>query len=203
MRVLCIGDSLTAGFVDGGAQFFPYAKTLQKLLDNECGKGKHQVEEASSCGEDARSMASRNVVGTAMEKRKRLPPKIVVLLAGTNDLRAWPQPTTDDVVDALASLAAAAKASGAKTLILTVPRMPAAEARTPSLTARRHDLNARVRAEETFHCADVAAGFEECGDDLYDADGLHLSKAGYRDLAKLVYPALRGVMKRKKAPPAD
>ena len=42
MRILCIGDSLTAGFVDGGARFFPYAATLQKMLDKECGKGKDE-----------------------------------------------------------------------------------------------------------------------------------------------------------------
>ena len=82
----------------------------------------------------------------------------------------------------------------------TVPKMPAAEARTASLAARRHDLNARLRADGDAHfrCADVAAAFEDRDGGAYDADGLHLTKASYADLGRAVYPALRAAMKQKK-----
>jgi lysophospholipase L1-like esterase len=32
-RVLCVGDSLTDGYYDGGTKFHPYAVKLQQLLD--------------------------------------------------------------------------------------------------------------------------------------------------------------------------
>lgn len=196
MRVLCIGDSLTAGFVDGGSRFFPYAQTLQKLLDKDCGKGKHQVEEASSCGETAVSMAKRRVVETEVDRRKRSPPKIVCILGGTNDLRAWPVLSVDEILSALATLVEAVTAAGAKPIVLTVPRIPSSEVRTATLADRRRALNAAIRS--TYVHADVAADFED--DDasvFYDPDGLHLTKAGYAKLARVVLPALRAAMKKK------
>ena len=198
MRVLCVGDSLTAGFYDGGAKFAPPAATLQKSLDRDAGAGKHSVEEASSCGETAVSMARRGVIDAAFEARKRLPPRVVIILGGTNDLRAWPVIEVGDVLEALAALAGAARARGAVPVVLTVPRMPAAETRSPSLTARRFELNERLKADERFICADVAAGFEE-DDGAYDPDGLHLRKGGYAKLAKLAYPALRQAQRTKGA----
>ena len=74
-----------------------------------------------------------------------------------------------------------------------------------SLTARRFELNGRLKADERFICADVAAGFEE-DDGAYDPDGLHLRKGGYAKLAKLAYPALRQAQRTKgtaRAPKPD
>ena len=99
MKVIMVGDSLTAGFYAGGSKFAPPAATLQKLLDKECGKGKHTVQASSSCGETAVSMAKRKVIDPHFAKRD--PPRVVVILGGTNDLRAWPVISVDEILEAL------------------------------------------------------------------------------------------------------
>ena len=38
--LLAAGDSLTAGFVDGGASFYPYMKELQRLMKKRFAKWK-------------------------------------------------------------------------------------------------------------------------------------------------------------------
>lgn len=43
--------------------------------------------------------------------------------------------------------------------------------------------------------ADVALGFEGGDPELFDADGLHLSKKGYALLARLAFPACRAAMR--------
>jgi len=63
MRVLCVGDSLTAGFRNGGSKLDPYSAALAKLL----GSG-HEVKEDSTCGETAVNLA-RQTFGS-----KRMPP---------------------------------------------------------------------------------------------------------------------------------
>ena len=194
---MVLGDSLTAGFYAGGSKFAPPAATLQKLLDKECGKGKHTVQASSSCGETAVSMAKRKVIDPQFAKRD--PPRVVVILGGTNDLRAWPVISVDEILEALATLAAAAAAGGAAPLLLTVPRMPASEGRAAALTARRLELNGRLRDDERFATADVARAFEDAGD-LFDADGLHLTPRGYATLAAEVFPALRAAQKTKRKP---
>ena len=42
MRIVCLGDSLTSGYSQGEDKY-PYGTVLQKLLDKEVGKGKHEV----------------------------------------------------------------------------------------------------------------------------------------------------------------
>jgi len=109
----------------------------------------------------------------------------VLLLAGTNDLLAYPPVDVAAIADALARIA-----EQHATLVLTVPRMLAAERRAPALTERRRALNALIRAR--FRFVDVAAAFEEdAAEKFFDADGLHLTKSGYGKVAKLVLPACK------------
>lgn len=167
---------------------------MRKLLDKKCGKGKHEVITCGNNGEMAVSMAKRHAVETEINERKRLPPKLFILLAGTNDLRAYPAIDEKTIVDALAAMVAAADVA----VVCTVPRMPTSEQRTPAFTERRDKLNALICERFSPRVVDTTSIGDT--DALFDADGLHLTKAGYAALAKLVYPVCRAAMKRKKKP---
>ena len=47
MRIAASATSLTAGYSQGEDKF-PYGAILQKFLDKECGKGKHEVIRAAT-----------------------------------------------------------------------------------------------------------------------------------------------------------
>ena len=201
MRIVCLGDSLTSGYSQGEDKY-PYGSILQKLLDKECGKGKHEVITCGNNGETAVSMAKRYAVTTEIAERRRLPPKLFVILAGTNDLLAYPQIEEEKIVGALAAMVDAAAVDLAVAVVCTVPRMPAPEERSPeyALTKRRYRLNELIT--EKFGEDRVV---DTSSLDAFEDDGLHLTKKGYAELAKLVYPACRAAMKRcrpsKKAGP--
>ena len=124
MRIVCLGDSLTSGYSQGEDKF-PYGAILQKLLDKEVGKGKHEVITCGNNGETAVSMARRYAVTTEIAERRRLPPKLFIILAGTNDLLAYPQIEEDKIVNAISAMVDAAAVDLAVAVVCTVPRMPA------------------------------------------------------------------------------
>ena len=103
MRIVCLGDSLTSGYSQGEDKY-PYGAILQKLLDKEVGKGKHEVITCGNNGETAVSMAKRYAVTTEIAERRRLPPKLFIIMAGTNDLLAYPVIEEDKIVGALAAI---------------------------------------------------------------------------------------------------
>ena len=78
-------------------------------------------------------------------------------------------------------------------VVCTVPRMPAPEERSPEfgLTKRRYRLNELIT--EKFGEDRVV---DTSSLDAFEDDGLHLTKRGYAELAKLIYPACRAAMKR-------
>ena len=77
--------------------------------------------------------------------------------------------------------------------LCTVPRMPAPEERSPEfgLTKRRYRLNELI-VEKFGEDRDV----DTSSLDAFEDDGLHLTKRGYAELAKLIYPVCRAAMKR-------
>ena len=202
MRIVCLGDSLTSGYSQGEDKY-PYGTILQKLLDKEVGKGKHEVITCGNNGETAVSMAKRYAVTTEIAERRRLPPKLFIIMAGTNDLLAYPQIEEEKIVNAISAMVDAAAVELAVAVVCTVPRMPAPEDRSPeyALTKRRYRLNELI--VEKFGEDRVV---DTSSLDAFEDDGLHLTKRGYGELAKLIYPVCRAAMKRcrpskKTAPP--
>ena len=192
MRIICLGDSLTSGYSQGEDKY-PYGSILQKLLDKEVGKGKHEVITCGNNGETAVSMAKRYAVTTEIAERPRLPPKLFIIMAGTNDLLAYPQIEEEKIVSALSAMVDAAAVELAVAVVCTVPRMPAPEDRSPeyALTKRRYLLNELI--VEKFGEDRVV---DTSSLDAFEDDGLHLTKRGYAELAKLIYPVCRAAMKR-------
>jgi lysophospholipase L1-like esterase len=192
MRIVCLGDSLTSGYSQGEDRY-PYGAILQKLLDKEVGKGKHEVITCGNNGETAVSMARRYAVTTEIAERRRLPPKLFIIMAGTNDLLAYPVIEEDKIVNAISAMVDQTAVESAVAVVCTVPRMPSPEERSPdyALTKRRYRLNELI--VEKFGADRVV---DTASLDAFEEDGLHLTKRGYAELAKLIYPVCRAAMKR-------
>ena len=211
-RVLCYGDSLTAGFWDGGARFHPYAAQLSRRLggctvDHIGLSGFTSAQMADTLGRTENKTggdidATRRRWMSLDEALERARYTHVVILAGTNDLsrlrHAGGTRTAADVVSNIAALHTRALASGARTLALTVPQ-PAFESLHPQMALGRGEINAglRVFAAATANVSlcelEVALphlnGTAEERARLWD-DGLHLTPAGYDVLGDAVYGAL-------------
>jgi lysophospholipase L1-like esterase len=129
-----------------------------------------------------------------------LKPKVVVILAGTNDIAGNTGPSTLEMIENnLASMAEVAKANGIRVVIASVlpayvyPWRPSVEhpAQTiVALNAWMKDYASRngfVYLDYHSAMADERMGMKS---DL-SADGVHPSEAGYRVMAPLTEAAIR------------
>mmetsp|Transcript_19016 Transcript_19016/g.34362 ORF Transcript_19016/g.34362 Transcript_19016/m.34362 type:complete len:358 (-) Transcript_19016:43-1116(-) len=130
-RLLCYGDSLTAGFCMGGARFEPYGKTLGSALTKagvpsevwSCGlcafTALDMVAEINS--EQTRPDAAMQVgqgLARLLDTTDPLP-DLVLIMAGTNDLRKGADVQT--TCRAVRELHAACHARGVPTIALAAP----------------------------------------------------------------------------------
>ena len=192
MRIVCLGDSLTSGYSQGEDKY-PYGAILQKLLDKEVGKGKHEVITCGNNGETAVSMAKRYAVTTEIAERRRLPPKLFIIMAGTNDLLAYPVIEEEKIVNAISAMVdQTAVESGGRCGLHgaahagprgAVPGIRADEAALPPERAHRREVRRGPRRRHVVPRRLRGGWF-------------HLTKKGYAELAKLVYPVCRAAMKR-------
>ena len=95
-RILCYGDSLTAGFHAGGKQFSPYGAVLQDSLRSLgvqaeisiCGISGHRSDQflaEINAPVTARDITGKSGKGLAYMLDKEGPYDLVILMAGTND----------------------------------------------------------------------------------------------------------------------
>jgi lysophospholipase L1-like esterase len=129
-----------------------------------------------------------------------LKPKVVVILAGTNDIAGNTGPSTLEMIEGnLASMAEVAKANGIRVVMASVlpayayPWKPSVEHPAQTIVA----LNAWIKEYASrngfvyldYHSAmaDERMGMKK---DLSD-DGVHPNEAGYRVMAPLTEAAIR------------
>jgi len=195
MTIICFGDSLTAGFQSPtpehpGGQETPYGRFLQEMIGPSI-----EVGISGICGELTGEMAMRFRRDVLQHR-----PKHVVLLGGTNDLGWNARP--DDIIRNLIKMYELARASEIIPVPVTVPSVrvevrgagPDAKVWLEDHLERRRVLNGLIR--------DYAVSKQVAWVDLFAAtadpethqlaapysnDGLHLTTAGYRLLARLLY----------------
>lgn len=99
LRILCFGDSLTAGYSSYGYSYYPYAAQIQKELKKAFPAAEAQVVVSGLSGD-------RVVAGQFLQRMKGMcatddypPYDWIIVLGGTNDL-AWSEPP-DKVYQAL------------------------------------------------------------------------------------------------------
>ena len=203
MRILAFGDSLTAGFYEGGLSWAPYGNLLSDLLNVD-------VEHVGLSGWTIREMIdsadSDQCVDVCGRKWHGLRHKLrnadpncrfthVIILAGTNDLgECVSDPTgerTSLACQGLSRLHQVAREEGCVTVALTIPEHPTervSSALQMQVSEVRQRLNQVVRDlsdGSNHHLIDVAAELPQAEQALWD-DGLHFSQVGYERLGRIV-----------------
>jgi lysophospholipase L1-like esterase len=195
VTIICFGDSLTAGFQSPtpqhpGGQQTPYGRFLQEWLGPSI-----EVRVSGICGELTGEMAMR-----FRQDVLRYRPRHVVVLGGTNDLGWNARP--DEIMRNLVKMYELARASEIVPVPVTVPSVrvdvggggPEAEAWLEEHLERRRVLNGLIRDYAVAKRLPWVDLFTATADREtrqlaapYSNDGLHLTTAGYRLLARLLY----------------
>jgi acyl-CoA thioesterase I len=182
-RVVFFGDSITEGWSrDGG--FFP---------------GKPYVNRGIS-GQTTPQMLVRfrqDVVA--------LRPKVVVILAGTNDIAGNTGPSTAEMIeDNLASMAEIASANGIRVVLASIlpafdyPWRPGLQP-APKIATVNEWMKEYARAHQHVYLDYYAAMVDERHGlkEAYGTDGVHPSKAGYEVMAPLAEKAIAAALRAK------
>lgn len=209
-RVLCYGDSLTAGFCVEGRQYEPYGRALAETLGAAglaacevavCGHSGHTAAEMVVNQDAAAVEDIGGMVGKGLRRilEEEPTPDLVLLMAGTNDIGREAHPQT--ILDDICRLHAMCHACGVRTVALAPPPAPRAAAGSSWETRRRQLSGLLAKWARGGRAAGVAALVDPgelvpsaMGSSLWDLDGLHLSPSGSRllgqRLAQLVGPLL-------------
>jgi len=181
--IICFGDSLTAGFQSPTAecpdyQETPYGRFLAERLGDRA-----RVQISAICGELTAEMDERFERDVACHR-----PAWVVILGGTNDLGWNLQPA--EIMRNLTAMYERAAKAGIRVAAVTVPSIRGFDDHIP----RRHELNVLIAdscARRNLPCIDLFTATAEPGTHRlaapYSNDGLHLTKAGYDLLARLLF----------------
>jgi lysophospholipase L1-like esterase len=193
--IVCFGDSLTAGFQSPTSENpmgleTPYGQYLKEWLG-----GSVEIQISGICGELTGEMAMR-FRRDVLERG----PSHVVLLGGTNDLGWNARPA--DIMRNLVKMYELARASQILPVPVTVPSLrvdatgggPDADAWLAQHLSRHAELNGLIQEyvlSKGLPWIDLfGATVDPTTNQLaapYSNDGLHLSTAGYRLLAQLLY----------------
>lgn len=165
-RVLCVGDSLTTGFLCGNTGYVPYAGKLQELL----GRDHFEVVECGLDGESSAHLATRVCV-ELITRGEAEAPFFVLMTTGSNDVRDL---SVERIVRNIRSAVKVVRESNAVPVVFSIPCAPP-------------HLNESIR---------IASGdcvFVECtaanGVELSE-DNLHPTPKGYERMGVLAHDAL-------------
>ena len=203
-RLLCYGDSLTAGYTmltPYTREYEPWAPhlakalglqvdavglsgwTTQQMLDHQ-----HSSACTDICGEPRPGLATLLGGGHRFST--------VIIMAGTNDLGVA---APERIFANLKALHEVCHTAGARTVALSVPQSKAAVGGGPAfVNERRERVNALLAEFAKGHprCTHVAIDVEvpwAADSPLWEPDGLHFSKEGYAELARKLAPRLRAI----------
>ncbi|EFW99448.1 lipase, gdsl [Grosmannia clavigera kw1407] len=203
LRILCLGDSLTAGYTQAGLLFHPYHHALVRKLKAAFPDLEVDVVEDGLSG-DVSSHFSARLTAAFRAKKMMRPFDWTIVLGGTNDLcsGASPEQTFENLERAWSN----GILRRSKVLALTVPEM-ATTSSSPvvaSINARRDRLNALVQGytHEDYYSYDFKSAFsytamsEEDRKRYWD-DTLHFTPAGYDLMGDKIGAALVDILHRE------
>ncbi|SLM49904.1 conserved protein of unknown function [Nitrospira japonica] len=193
--IICFGDSLTAGFqsptrTHPTGRDTPYGEFLQGWLG-----ASSQVRVSGNCGELTSEMAMRFRQDVLAHR-----PGYVVILGGTNDLGWNAKPS--DIMRNLLTMYELSRAEQIIPVPVTVPSVriedaggaPDAAAWIEDHLQRRRQLNELILAYAHSKQLIAVDLFTETAEPdtgrlaaSYSNDGLHLTTAGYRRFAELLF----------------
>ncbi|CAK9050597.1 SGNH_hydro domain-containing protein [Durusdinium trenchii] len=164
--ILAVGDSLTAG----GFGSVPYGAFLSEILGVK-------VEITGIWGEQTRSMLQRLQSGHPAWFPD--PPRVVLVLGGTNDLRSVPLEVTVANLKAMHELAAQTSLVG----VLALPKFL-----NPQVGSHQKRESLNLRLAELVESYSFPSFFVNLSavPSSYLYDGLHFTSEGYLEFARLV-----------------
>ncbi|KAH6723438.1 SGNH hydrolase-type esterase domain-containing protein [Leptodontidium sp. MPI-SDFR-AT-0119] len=191
LRVLCFGDSLTAGYTQGGSLFHPYGIALKASLEKSLPSWDITTDIQGLGGDQAVSPPGSffpRMDKLYTEVHPKTPYDWAVVLGGTNDLNQDRLPS--DIFPALERVWAIPLSNNTKVLALTVTGCGAC---APAVPERRADLNQRIlgHREENYYAYDLHKAVpywgmsEERRKEIWD-DTLHFTVKGYDLIGKLL-----------------
>lgn len=195
VHIVCFGDSLTAGFQSPTREnpqgsSTPYGESLQESIGSA-----GRVSISGICGELTGEMVLRFRKDVLAHE-----PRFVVILGGTNDL-GWNGPT-HEIMRNLVKMYEQTLAAGGVPVPVTVPSLRVEDAGNSreglawvaEHLVRRFELNGLIldyARTKQLTAVDLFTATAEPETNLlareYSNDGLHLTTAGYRLFADLVY----------------
>ncbi|ERS96156.1 GDSL-like lipase/acylhydrolase [Sporothrix schenckii 1099-18] len=208
LRILCFGDSLTAGYTQDGLQYHPYLHMVRRKLQEAFPGLQVDIEADGLDGGLTQHFSSR--LRTVYRERGTPQDSIfdwVIVLGGTNDLAINSRPET--IFEHLERTWSFAKLRKTKVLALTVPEV--AIQRRPGgpvnrINKRRDELNSLILGytSSNFHAFDFkkAFSYEDMSADerrRYWDDAVHFSPDGYDRMGELVAESLIGILKAEES----
>uniref|UniRef100_A0A7S1F3C1 SGNH hydrolase-type esterase domain-containing protein n=1 Tax=Noctiluca scintillans TaxID=2966 RepID=A0A7S1F3C1_NOCSC len=185
--ILCLGDSLTAGYIDGIAPNVPYTDRFAQRL-RKMG-GSPVITNAGIRGEKSSQMSQR-LAGLLHQGLKY---DAVVIMAGTNDVLHLLPP--DETFTSVAGLHKTVWDAGLMSVVMSIPPVRlAGSTQLALLEEYRRELNTRLQqlAASNPHRAvfvDVSAAVPLCNSALWSSDGVHLTQKGYEAIGEFVAEA--------------
>ncbi|KAH8676201.1 SGNH hydrolase-type esterase domain-containing protein [Xylariales sp. PMI_506] len=181
LRILCLGDSLTAGYPAD----HPYAEQLAKRLRAAFPATSYSAGRTVEVDVDGipGDLVTRGTFLRRMEARwARETYDWTIILGGTNDI-GWGY-SPDPIFDSLEKLWDIPLSRGGKVLALTIPET---KSKYEDMTNHRLTLNKRIQEyqRENFHTFDLFKALPYHGmspaerEWNWDMDGLHLTEIGY------------------------
>jgi lysophospholipase L1-like esterase len=194
MNVLAFGDSLTAGAMTVGGQLVvdpsvAYPTDLQMLLGQRYTAQRIVVVGDGVVGETALQGAAR-LPGELASHR----PDVVLLLEGVNDLHGpLPDGGIPEALAGISTMIQETRSAGIQILVGTLtPANPGAL--PPDTAALIASFNAQLIPLAQANGAtvvDLYSAFLTDVPDWIGPDGLHLTVAGYEEMAQLFFSAIR------------
>jgi len=197
-KVLCYGDSLTAGFCSEGRQYEPYGRALAEALSQAgascevsvCGHSGHTTAQMVANLDEIAVSDVGGMIGKGLRRcLDEIRPDLVVIMTGTNDLGKERHPQS--VLEDIGRLHAVCHSRGVPTVALAPPPAPMApqgtsfEAKRRRLVSLLSEWSLRAAGTLTFaDPGDMVPAQAGPGNRVWDADKLHLSPAGSRVLAQ-------------------
>ena len=187
-HILCIGASLTEGFIALGAPPHPYAITLGKLLGVT-----FSIQRFGCSGQTSKQI--REIV--PMTFPSAFPYFGAIVMCGSNDL--FGQPPTETIANIESILKSYLGHCGERNRVvaITLPQM-AAEMQYPHITRSRAAVNDWIRSFSKSNgliLFDFDKEIPGCcsgkASDLWSRDGIHMTTKGYDVLGEHIYQAVR------------
>jgi len=204
LRVLCFGDSLTAGYASMGCVYHPYRLKLEQMLAMAFPDTSIETIDDGRPGDTVK-------YGFLGRIQKHYPPRKkgdesyhwTIVLGGTNDLGLGLKP--EDIFAKLQEVWDIPLRRKSKVLALTVPEV-GIERGKERMDARRNKLNDLIKGykKDGFHVFDLHAAvpffdMSESDQTAFWDDGVHFTPDGYNLIGNKVGMGLVKLLEQERA----